>query len=166
MSDYFGRYIDNWLGTASCSRVKLERLFTFLMISTQLSNSHGRLVFPSWIFLYRYVVTHWSSLCSTSPPTSMATTYPPPFTLAILKIVFPTLNFFDFNADLEARSVENENFFVCPESLSRPYLRPSKLPSKLPVPHLRPSKLPVPQIPIAYLCLAFVIRLPLSLITP
>jgi hypothetical protein len=43
--DYHGRYIDDCLGTASCSRVELER-FTLLIIFIQHSSSHGRSVRP------------------------------------------------------------------------------------------------------------------------
>ena len=39
--DYLGRYIDEYVGTASCSRGELEHLLTMLIISIQHSNSHG-----------------------------------------------------------------------------------------------------------------------------
>ena len=40
--DYLGKYIDHCLGSASCSRVELERLINSLMISIQHSDSDAR----------------------------------------------------------------------------------------------------------------------------
>ena len=44
LPDFFGRYIDDCLGTASCSRVDLERFINYVNDYHQLSNSHGKLV--------------------------------------------------------------------------------------------------------------------------
>ena len=44
--DFFGRYIDDCLGTASCTRVDLERFINYVNGSIMLSNSHGKLAKP------------------------------------------------------------------------------------------------------------------------
>ena len=41
--DFFGRYIDDCLGTASCTRADLEGFINYVNDSIMLSNSHGKL---------------------------------------------------------------------------------------------------------------------------
>ena len=53
--DFFARYIDDCLGTASCTRVDLENSLITLMVTIMLSNSHGKLAKPvrrSYIFRF------------------------------------------------------------------------------------------------------------------
>ncbi len=44
--DYLGRYIDDCVGTAACSRGNWNNLLTLLIISIQHSSSHGRSARP------------------------------------------------------------------------------------------------------------------------
>ena len=47
LPDYFGRHIDDSLGTASCSCVELEEFINFVNEFLLHSNSHGRSVFAA-----------------------------------------------------------------------------------------------------------------------
>jgi hypothetical protein len=102
ITDYPGRYIDDCLDTASCSRVELERFINFV------NNFHPALQF-AWeisetsvsfldILLYQSMVTNYLLLCSTSPLTPIAIFYFPLPTPTTPKGRFPFLNSFVFAA--------------------------------------------------------------------